>query len=210
MIKNVFGTTVDLLGEAIVSGRYAPGDVLNNEIDASEQLNVSRSAYREAIRILAAKGLVESRPKTGTRVLPRNRWNLLDPDVLAWAFSGEPDIHFVRSLFELRSINGKPTAGILKDTVLVPGYGTVDVDFTADNRTLVCGTSFGEIILIDPETFERQTPEFKGLNGNVQGGGESPTLAARATLVILPLRCNSRRIFQSVASSLASTFIKPV
>ncbi len=65
---------------------------------------MSRSAYREAVQVLSAKGLVESRPKTGTRVLPRNRWNLLDPDVLAWAFSGEPDIHFVRSLFELRSI----------------------------------------------------------------------------------------------------------
>ena len=65
---------------------------------------MSRSAYREAVQVLSAKGLVESRPKTGTRVLPRNRWNLLDPDVLAWAFSGEPDIHFVRSLFELRAI----------------------------------------------------------------------------------------------------------
>ncbi|GAA3254287.1 hypothetical protein GCM10020258_11920 [Sphingomonas yabuuchiae] len=56
------------------------------------------------MQVLSAKGLVESRPKTGTRVLPRSRWNLLDPDVLAWAFSGEPDIHFVRSLFELRAI----------------------------------------------------------------------------------------------------------
>jgi DNA-binding FadR family transcriptional regulator len=37
-------------------------------------------------------------------VLPRDRWNLLDPDVLAWAFAGEPDIQLVRSLFELRGI----------------------------------------------------------------------------------------------------------
>ena len=53
------------------------------------------------------------------------------------AFRNETDdphpVHLHRHLFELRSINGKPTAGILKDTVLVPGYGTVDVDFTADN-----------------------------------------------------------------------------
>ena len=51
-----------------------------------------------------AKGLVASRPKAGTRVLPRDRWNLLDPEVLGWAFAGEPDIEFVRSLFELRAI----------------------------------------------------------------------------------------------------------
>ncbi|MCP6122446.1 FCD domain-containing protein, partial [Klebsiella pneumoniae] len=48
--------------------------------------------------------LVESRPKAGTRVLPRHRWNLLDPDVLAWAFAGEPDVEYVRNLFELRMI----------------------------------------------------------------------------------------------------------
>src|SRR5690606_27803878 len=67
-------------------------------------LNVSRSAYREAVQVLTAKGLVESRPKVGTRVLPRSNWNLLDPMVLAWAFTGEPDIAFVRDLFELREV----------------------------------------------------------------------------------------------------------
>jgi DNA-binding FadR family transcriptional regulator len=47
---------------------------------------------------------VASRPKAGTKVLPRDRWNLLDPDVLGWAFAGEPDTQFVQSLFELRAI----------------------------------------------------------------------------------------------------------
>lgn len=90
------------LGVAIVSGRYQPGDLLEGEIEASGKLRVSRSAYREAMRILAAKGLVESRPKAGTRVSSRSRWNLLDPDVLAWQFEGEPDEAMLRSLFELR------------------------------------------------------------------------------------------------------------
>lgn len=92
------------MGVAIVSGRYQPGEVLKNEIDFAEQLQVSRSAYREAIRILAAKGLVESRPKTGTRVNPETRWNLLDPDVLAWSFEAEPSPRLVQGLFELRMI----------------------------------------------------------------------------------------------------------
>ncbi len=102
--RRLHGAIAHKLGTAILSGEYAPGDTLSSEIAFSEQLDVSRSAYREAVQVLAAKGLVESRPKAGTRVLPRSRWNLLDPDVLAWAFAGEPDVQFVRSLFELRAV----------------------------------------------------------------------------------------------------------
>jgi DNA-binding FadR family transcriptional regulator len=102
--RRLHGAIAHKLGTAILSGQYAPGDKLSGEVEFSELLDVSRGAYREAVQVLTAKGLVESRPKAGTRVLPRNRWNLLDPDVLAWAFSGDPDIAFVRSLFELRAI----------------------------------------------------------------------------------------------------------
>lgn len=87
-----------------MGGQIAPGERLTGEIVNAETLDVSRSAYREAIQALTAKGLVESRTKAGTRVLPRSRWNLLDPDVLAWAFAGEPDYDFIRDLFELRAI----------------------------------------------------------------------------------------------------------
>ena len=102
--RRLHGAVAHKLGTAILSGEYAPGDTLAGEVDFSKTLDVSRSAYREAVQVLTAKGLVESRPKIGTRVLPRSRWNLLDPDVLAWAFAAEPDIMFVRDLFELRAI----------------------------------------------------------------------------------------------------------
>lgn len=92
------------LGVAIVSGDYKPGDILGGEIESSEQLQVSRTAYREAVRILSAKGLVESRPKVGTRVSPQEQWHLLDPDVLAWIFSGDPEPEVLQGLFELRAI----------------------------------------------------------------------------------------------------------
>ena len=100
------------LGRAIVSGRFKPGDVLDGEIESSEQLQVSRTAYREAVRILAAKGLVESRPKVGTRVTPQGRWHLLDPDVLGWIFSGDPDPSILDALFELRAIVEPAAAGL--------------------------------------------------------------------------------------------------
>jgi DNA-binding FadR family transcriptional regulator len=98
------GAVAHYLGSAIVGGRIAPGERLIGEVANAAALDVSRSAYREAVQVLTAKGLVESRTKAGTRVLPRSRWNLLDPEVLAWAFSGAPDIGFVRDLFELRAI----------------------------------------------------------------------------------------------------------
>ena len=51
------GTVARDLGIRIVTGKLQPGELLDGEIAASEQFKVSRTAYREAIRILAAKGL---------------------------------------------------------------------------------------------------------------------------------------------------------
>jgi DNA-binding FadR family transcriptional regulator len=92
------------LGGKIVSGRFKVGAVLDGEIEASDQRRVSRSAYREAVRILVAKGLVESRPRIGTRVSAQEKWHLLDPDVLSWVFAQEPREELVTSLFELRKL----------------------------------------------------------------------------------------------------------
>jgi DNA-binding FadR family transcriptional regulator len=102
--RRIHRRIADQLGIDIVSGRHPPGTILPKEVQASAKLRVSRTAYREAVRILTAKGLVESRPKAGTRVSERQRWNFLDPDVLAWVFSSEPSEAFVRALFELREI----------------------------------------------------------------------------------------------------------
>ena len=100
----IHGTIAQDLGIEIVSGKRPAGELLDGEVAASGQLKVSRTAYREAIRILAAKGLVESRPKTGTRVSARKQWHLLDPDVLSWIFRNEPDDQILANLFELRRI----------------------------------------------------------------------------------------------------------
>jgi DNA-binding FadR family transcriptional regulator len=92
------------LGIAILSGTHQPGDGLGGEIEQSEALGVSRTAYREAMSILTAKGLIESRPRAGTHVTPKRRWNLLDPEVLEWMFAGAPDKRFIHDLFELRGV----------------------------------------------------------------------------------------------------------
>ncbi len=82
------GSIAREIGLLIVSGRYRPGHVLDGEVEASEQRRVSRTAYREAVRILAAKGLVHSRPRVGTRVSALEDWHLLDPDVLVLGVCG--------------------------------------------------------------------------------------------------------------------------
>jgi DNA-binding FadR family transcriptional regulator len=92
------------MGIQIVSGRLKPGTILEGEIVASDQRKVSRSAYREAVRILTAKGLVQSKPKTGTRVNERAVWHLLDPDVLSWIFQLNPNKELLVDIFELRKI----------------------------------------------------------------------------------------------------------
>lgn len=100
------------IGVKIISGKYKPGQLLEGEVSASEALHVSRTVYREAVRILAAKGLVVSRPKIGTRISPQSTWHLLDPDVLSWVFEFEPDESFLNNLFELRRMI-EPSAAAL-------------------------------------------------------------------------------------------------
>jgi DNA-binding FadR family transcriptional regulator len=87
---------------AIITGASPAGSLLPNEDDLKGEISVSRTAYREAVKFLSGKGLVEARPKSGTRVAPREVWNLLDPDVLAWHFEADPNEKFIRDLFELR------------------------------------------------------------------------------------------------------------
>jgi DNA-binding FadR family transcriptional regulator len=98
------GTIARDLALRILSGRHKPGYVLENEIAASERLGVSRTAYREAVRILGAKGLVHSKPKVGTRVSDPKEWQLLDSDVLSWLFRDNPDEKLLEDLFELRKM----------------------------------------------------------------------------------------------------------
>ena len=78
------GRVVHDLGAAIVRGRISPGTLMPTENELVEEYGVGRSALREGVKVLAGKGLLESRTSAGTRVKPRDSWNLLDPDVLRW------------------------------------------------------------------------------------------------------------------------------
>ena len=92
------------LAKQILSGAWAPGNRLPTEHELGETLGVSRTALRESIRILAGKGLIESRTRSGTVVQPSAQWNHLDSDLLAWREELEPDLDFVRGLTEARQV----------------------------------------------------------------------------------------------------------
>lgn len=68
----------------IFSGRYPAGSSLPTENDLGIEYGVSRTVIREALKVLAAKGLVLSRPRVGTVVCDQDNWNIIDPQVLAW------------------------------------------------------------------------------------------------------------------------------
>lgn len=81
---NLCGQVVHSLGQQILSGEIKPGQAIPQETVLCDQMGVSRTVIREAVKSLAAKGLVESRAKRGTLVLPPHVWNYLDPEVLDW------------------------------------------------------------------------------------------------------------------------------
>lgn len=100
--RNLTQQLVHTLGAAIAHGRYKPGEGLPSEADLCEEYGISRSATREAIKMLTAKGLISSRPRQGIRVQPREHWNMFDPDVLSWILSGSLTLEMLKEFLQLR------------------------------------------------------------------------------------------------------------
>ena len=82
--KNISWVLAGKLAQKILAGDYAPESILPGEIELGELFGVSRTAVREAVKILTAKGMVLPRPRIGTRVMPRSSWNFLDKELLTW------------------------------------------------------------------------------------------------------------------------------
>ncbi len=91
------------LGTEIVTGKYKVGEGLPTEAELCLKYDVSRSATREAVKMLSAKGLIASRPKKGIKVLPETQWNMFDTDVLGWILSSNPSLSLLKSFTEVRA-----------------------------------------------------------------------------------------------------------
>lgn len=170
------------IGRRIIQGELKPGDTLPKELDLLAELQVSRTTLREAFTILSSNGFIESRQRIGTRVRPADRWNTLDPMVIAWQVDADAPNALAQELFEIR-LAIEPTAARLaaqKATVedvsriraalQTMGEGHVspqrameaDVDFhlqviaAAHNRFLmpVASVIRAALVLSVPKTFE--------------------------------------------------------
>ena len=84
-------------------GVILPGETIDPDV-LLQELDVSRTVVREALKVLSAKGLVDARPRLGTYVTERSRWHLLDNDVMVWRSQDEPDPMLVLELGEVRQI----------------------------------------------------------------------------------------------------------
>ncbi len=109
---NLTQQVADSLGKAIVNGDYGAHNPVPSEAALCEQMQVSRSAAREAVKSLAAKGLITSRARQGIRVLAESEWNLFDADVLRWMRDSNPSIQLLREFTELR-VAIEPEAAML-------------------------------------------------------------------------------------------------
>ncbi|MEQ1734938.1 MAG: FadR/GntR family transcriptional regulator [Rhodoglobus sp.] len=103
-MRGLQGRVIDGVGLQIIGGLYAPGELLPKEAELSDEYGVSRTSVREAMRVLAAKGLVDIRQKVGTRVRQPELWNVFDADLLRWHSEAGRGEVVMRDLVEVRQI----------------------------------------------------------------------------------------------------------
>jgi DNA-binding FadR family transcriptional regulator len=115
MTRKLHTRVADQIGRSVVRGEILPGHALPSELRICDMMNVSRTAVREALRVLVGKGLLQSRPKSGTKVRDPGHWNHLDPDVLRWQLEVSDVDNFLRKLFQLR-LAVEPAAAALAAT----------------------------------------------------------------------------------------------
>ncbi|MEH6781897.1 MAG: FadR/GntR family transcriptional regulator [Rhodoglobus sp.] len=101
--RGLHGHVVDVLGRRIMRGELVSGDIIDPDALLTE-FQVSRTVMREAIKVLTTKGLVDARPRLGTYVTERERWQLLDGDVMTWRSEGVPEPLLVLELSEVRQV----------------------------------------------------------------------------------------------------------
>jgi GntR family galactonate operon transcriptional repressor len=146
--RNLHSHVVQALGRRIVGGETKAGDPFPSEAELGREFGASRSVIREAVKSLAARGLLESRTRTGIRVMPPMHWNLLDIDVLTWRYEAMPRAQFFQELFEIRSMIEPPAAALAAERSSDPGIAAI-------------GAAYAEMEEADPAGDEAITADLK-------------------------------------------------
>ncbi len=110
----------------IVSGAIPSGSTLPGDAELIARFGVSRTVLREALKTLAAKGLIVPRARIGTRVTSRETWSLFDPDILNWHFETGIDEAFLVHLSEIRLAFEPYAAGLAAERATRKGFATLE------------------------------------------------------------------------------------
>ena len=110
-MSTVYGGVLAQLGPRIVDGSLPVGTVITLD-RLGEKFGVSRTIAREVVQVLVSMGLVESRRRTGIRVLPRERWDAYDPAVIRWRLAGPGRAVHLHELSQLRAAVEPVAAGL--------------------------------------------------------------------------------------------------
>jgi DNA-binding FadR family transcriptional regulator len=102
MVRSAHDLVARGIGHRIMQGRFPVGGTLPGDAELMAFFGVSRTALREALKTLSAKGLIESKTKVGTKVLGRDSWNMFDADIIEWHLELGIDAQFLGWLFEIR------------------------------------------------------------------------------------------------------------
>lgn len=151
--RNLTFGMLDALGRAIVTGEY-DDQPFPTEADLARDHGVSRSVVREAVKMLAAKGLLTARPRKGTSVQPAIHWNLFDADVLRWLLERKFSLALLRQFTELR-IAIEPAAAALAARAssgagrqgIAAGYARMEAAERGDDDPLEADIAFHIAIL---------------------------------------------------------------
>lgn len=169
---NLHSRVTKALGLRLINAQETDEQVaFPNEAKMCEQLGVSRSILREAVKVLADKGMVDVRPRSGTRSRPRADWNLLDPDILCWQAEARPDGRFLRELCEVR-LAIEPTASGFA-AVRATEEETGAMAACLERREALDGSAPDEIVASNLQFYEAvvaasHNPMFRQLSASIR------------------------------------------
>lgn len=219
-MRGLQGRVIEGVGRAIIRGQYAPGELMPKEAELTEEYGVSRTSVREAMRVLAAKGLVDIRQKIGTRVRRAEQWNVFDADILRWHRDEGLGAAILRDLVEVRQIMEPQAARLaanratmddlrrLEDALRAmsaavedrESYAHADVDF----HQAVYGASHNVLL----RQFGEVVADFMYLSFSVQQ--EIATDAARLTADVEQHATVLRAIHRGIGEAAADAMLEVV
>jgi len=142
MHRKLYEYVEEEIGLRIIKGEYVPGETLPNEDALCTEFSVSRGVIREAVKVLQKKGLVQPRPKIGTQIQPKTRWNLFDSDVLVWKLKAGQQLEFLEEVTEVRRIIESEAAKLSAERATKEEIIEIQLLFGRLEKTLISDVLF--------------------------------------------------------------------